>query len=191
MEKYLASEDTKSPALMDEAALIKAARSDPTIFNRLYLAHIRPIYRYIFSKVGDVKQSEDLTEQVFVEALESLPRYRHDGHFSAWLFSIARHKVVDHYRSRHPQVPIETVVQQGDKKDDPLMALIRSEEAQLTLLLIQKLDERDQEILRLRFVAELSFEEIGRLIHSNMEATKKRFYRLIAHLRQQLEPDHD
>jgi RNA polymerase sigma-70 factor (ECF subfamily) len=58
-------------------------------------------------------------------------------------------------------------------------------------VLIHKLEEQDQELLRLRFVAELSFGEIARLINSNMETTKKRVYRLLAHLQQQLELDHD
>src|SRR5512136_1774986 len=107
MDKYLASADTKEMAVLDEASLIMAARSNPAVFNQLYLTHIRPIYRYIFSKVGEVRQTEDLTAQVFLEALESLPRYHHNGHFSAWLFSIARHKVVDYYRTHHSEFPIE------------------------------------------------------------------------------------
>jgi RNA polymerase sigma-70 factor (ECF subfamily) len=191
MDKYLASEDTKGVAWLEEAALIKAACSDPTVFNRLYLAHIRPIYRYIFSKVGEVRQTEDLTAQVFLEALEGLPRYRHNGHFEAWLFSIARHKVADHFRSQHPEVPLEVNNGESCKKGDPLSTLIQTEETQRISQLINQLDEQDQELLRLRFVAELNFGEIARLINSNMEATKKRFYRLLAHLRQQLELDHD
>ena len=129
MDKYLLSEDTKGVAQLEEASLIKAACSDPTVFNRLYLAHIRPIYRYIFSKVGDVKQTEDLTAQVFLEALESLPRYHHNGHFAAWLFSIARHKVADHYRSQRSELPIEVTDGESDKKGDPLSTLIQTEEA--------------------------------------------------------------
>jgi RNA polymerase sigma-70 factor (ECF subfamily) len=191
MEKYLTSEDTNEIALLEEASLIKAARSDPTVFNQLYLAHIRPIYRYIFCKVGDVKQTEDLTAQVFLEALESLPRYHHDGYFAAWLFGIARHKVADHYRTRHSELPIEATNGESNKKYDPLSTLIQLEEAHRISTLIHQLDEQDQELLRLRFVAELSFGEIAQLINSNMEATKKRFYRLLAHLRQQLELDHD
>lgn len=191
MEKYLYSEDTKEIAFREEASLIKAARSDPAVFNQLYIAHVRPIYRYIFSKVGEVRQAEDLTAQVFLAALESLPRYRHDGHFAAWLFSIARNKVVDHYRSQRPETPIENTNVVSDLKGDPLSTLIQDEEAQRISTLIHRLDEQDQELLRLRVVAELNFGEIARLINSNMEATKKRFYRLLAHLRQQLELDHD
>ncbi len=191
MEKYLYSEDTTGIALQEEASLINAARSDPAVFNQLYLTYIRPIYRYIYSKVGEVRQTEDLTAQVFLAALESLPRYRHDGHFAAWLFSIARHKIVDHYRSRHVEAPIEIAQEASLKKGDPLAALIQTEDAQRLSTLIRRLDEQDQELLRLRFVAGLNFGEIGRLLNSSMEATKKRFYRLITHLRQQVELDHD
>jgi RNA polymerase sigma-70 factor (ECF subfamily) len=191
MDKYLVSEDTKKAALPDEASLIRAACNDPTVFNQLYLSHIRPIYRYIYSRVGEAKQTEDLTAQVFIAALEGLPRYHHQGHFAAWLFSIARHKVADHYRSQHQDLPLEARIAELEKKGDPLSAVIQTEETQRLSKLIHQLDEQDQELLRLRFVAELNFVEIGRLMNSNMEATKKRFYRLLAHLRQQLELEHD
>ncbi len=191
MEKYLVSKDTKGVAFPDEAALINEAGRDPAVFNQLYIAHVRPIYRYIFSKVGEERQTEDLTAQVFLEALEGLPHYRHDGHFSAWLFGIARHKVADHYRSKRSELPIETTQADLSTKVDPLSSLIQTEEAQHLAELIKQLDEQDQELLRLRIVAELSFGEIAKLMRSNMESTKKRFYRLLYHLRQQLEHDHD
>ncbi len=191
MDKYLSPEDTRGIAIQDEATLIMAARSDPTVFNTLYLVHVRPIYRYIYSKVGDVKQAEDLTAQVFLEALESLPRYHHDGHFAAWLFRIARNKVVDYFRSYRSEFPIEESTEEGNKKSDPLTTVIQTEETLRLSKFIHQLDEQDQEVLRLRIVAELSFGEIARLVNSNIEATKKRFYRLLAHLRKQLELDHD
>jgi RNA polymerase sigma-70 factor (ECF subfamily) len=191
MEEYLGSSDTRGVTFTDEASLVREARSNPSRFKQLYLAYIRPIYRYIYSKVGEERQTEDLTAQVFLEALESLPRYRDDGHFTAWLFSIARHKVADYYRLRRPELSMEVTSLSTEAKDDPLAAIIQSEESQHISRLIQRLDEQDQEILRLRLVGELGFKEIGRLTHSSMEATKKRFYRLLVHLRQQLEHDHD
>jgi RNA polymerase sigma factor (sigma-70 family) len=191
MDKSLSSAGKKGLALLDEASLLKDECIDPTVFNGLYLAYIRPIYRYIFSKVGEVKQSEDLTAQVFLAALEGLPRYHHDGHFAAWLFSIARHKVIDYYRSSRPDVPIGFTNGESIKKDDPLTTIIQTEEALRISGLIHQLDEQDQELLRLRLVAELGFGEIARLIHCSVEATKKRFYRLLAHLRQQLELEND
>jgi len=191
MANDLSSENTKGISVTEEASLIKTACSDPAAFNRLYLSYIRPIYRYIFSKVGESKEAEDLTAQVFLAALESLPRYRHNGHFAAWLFGIARHKVADHFRSQRSEQTIEVAYGESIRKGDPLSTLIQTEEAQRMSALIHKLDEQDQELLRLRFVAELNFGEIARLINSNMETTKKRVYRLLTHLRQQLELNHD
>jgi RNA polymerase sigma factor (sigma-70 family) len=191
MAEDLSSEGTIGISLLEEASLIKTACSDPTAFNRLYLSYIRPIYRYIFSKVGEARETEDLTAQVFLSALEGLPRYRHDGHFAAWLFSIARHKVADHFRSQRSELTIEVAYGESSRREDPLSGLIQTEEAHRMSVLIHKLDEQDQELLRLRFVAELNFGEIARLINSNTEKTKKRVYRLLAHLRQQLEHDHD
>jgi RNA polymerase sigma-70 factor (ECF subfamily) len=98
---------------------------------------------------------------------------------------------VDYYRTRRSELPIEITNKESDNKVDPLSTLIQTEEAQRISKFIHLLDEQDQELLRLRFVAELNFAEIARLINSNMEATKKRFYRLLAHLRQQLELEHD
>jgi RNA polymerase sigma-70 factor (ECF subfamily) len=191
MDKDLSSAGTKGISTIDEASLIKNACSDPIAFNQLYLSYIRPIYRYIFNKVGESRETEDLTAQVFLAALEGLPRYRHNGHFAAWLFSIARHKVADHFRSQHPELPIDVAYGESISMGDPLTTLIQTEEAHRMSGFIHKLDEEDQELLRLRFVAELNFGEIARLIHSNMETTKKRVYRLLAHLQQQLELDHD
>lgn len=191
MEKSLSTEETKGFTLLDDAFQTEGAWNDPAVFNRLYQAFVHPIYRYIYSKVGDGKQAEDLTAEVFLSALESLPRYRHQGHLTAWLFSIARHKVADYYRLRRPEFSIEASNVEVETKGDPLAKIIQSEETRHISGLIHKMGEQDQEILRLRLVAELNFEEIGRLTHKSMEATKKRFYRLLAQMRQQLEHDHD
>ncbi len=191
MEKCLSSDDTTGITLQEEASLINAARSDPAVFNQLYLAYVRPVYHYIFSKVGEARQAEDVTAQVFLAALESLPRYRHDGHFAAWLFGIARHKLADNFRLQRTELPIDITDRIPNKKDDPLSELIQNEETNRIWEAIHELEERDQELLRLRFVAGLNFGEIAQLIHSNMEATKKRFYRLLTHLRQQVEIGHE
>jgi RNA polymerase sigma-70 factor (ECF subfamily) len=62
---------------------------------------------------------EDLTAQVFLEALQGLPRYRHRGHFAAWLFTIARRRAVDHYRRQVVLLPWDdALIPAGE--DDPL-----------------------------------------------------------------------
>ncbi len=143
----------------DEAALVSAAQHDPAEFTALYDRYFRPIYRYLYSRVGSVPEAEDLTAQTFLAALEALPRYRQRGYLSAWLFTIARNKARDYYRSRKPDASLEE--NRPDKADDPLAQVIRSDQVERLAEIVSRLDEEEQELIRLRCVADLSFAEIG------------------------------
>ena len=90
----------------DESDLVRAARTDSRGFALLYDRYVQRLYHYCYHRTNNAHDAEDLTSQTFLAALEALPRHRLDGHFAAWLFTIARHKVVDHYR-RTPNVPLD------------------------------------------------------------------------------------
>ena len=87
----------------EEAKLIRKARQEPAAFARLYRAYAAPLYRYLLSRCGVCADAEDLTSQVFLEALAGLSRYRHRGYFKAWLFSIARHRLLNYHSRRRPE----------------------------------------------------------------------------------------
>ncbi|MDO9129198.1 MAG: sigma-70 family RNA polymerase sigma factor [Anaerolineales bacterium] len=91
-----------SNTLQDEAALVERARRDPSAFAALYHRYLTPVYRYLYRRLGNAHDAEDLTAQVFIEALEGLVAYRERGKFVAWLFTIARHRLTDFYRQRVP-----------------------------------------------------------------------------------------
>lgn len=82
----------------DDASLVKAARRDPAAFAALYRRHVTPVYRYLYSRVGNTADAEDLTAQVFTEALEGLGRYREVGSFATLtITSIAIAAVIGPY----------------------------------------------------------------------------------------------
>jgi len=178
-----------SPGIEDEPKLISAAQRDPAEFTALYDRYFRPVYRYLYSRVGSVPEAEDLTAQTFLAALEALPRYRHRGHFAAWLFTIARNKIRDHYRHSSPSASLDE--NRADQAEDPLTQVTRSDQLEQLLELVRGLDEGEQELIRLRCVAGLSFAEIGASLGRKEEAVKKAYYRLVARLQRQLEVDHD
>jgi len=173
----------------DEAALVSAAQRDPAEFTALYDRYFRPIYRYLYSRVGSVPEAEDLTAQTFLAALEALPRYHQRGYFSAWLFTIARNKARDYYRSRTPDASLEE--NHPDKAEDPLVQVIRSDQIEQLAEVVSRLDEEEQELIRLRCVADLSFAEIGVSLSRKEDTVKKAYYRLTARLQRQLEISHD
>jgi len=174
-----------------EAALIEKARLEPIAFAELYQAFVRPVYRYVYSRIRNVRDAEDLTSQVFLEVFTGLPQYQHRGYFSAWLFSIARNKVVDLFRRGRVELSMETADLGPDDEVSPLVKMIQKEDIYLLAQEIQRLDESDQELLRLRYIAELSFPEIATLLGLSTATTKKRLYRLLARIESQLEANYE
>ncbi len=174
----------------DEDAIIAAAQRDPAAFEQLYNRYIQPLYRYLYIRVGSNPVAEDLTAQTFLAALESFSRYKHRGHFPAWLFSIGRSKLMDYYRQQRHLMPLEAA-EEIPVETDLLQKVIQTERTAALARQISALPETDRELIRLRYVAELSFCEIAKLDGRNQEAVKKSLYRLLARLHSQLEESHD
>jgi RNA polymerase sigma-70 factor, ECF subfamily len=168
------------------STLVQAAKDDPAAFGRLYSHYVQPIYKYLYSRVGTVHDAEDLTSQTFMTAYESLARYRERGYFSAWLFRIARSKLIDHFRRNKREVGLDAAGQMLEREDS-LGVLIRAEELSKMRFLIKKLSEDQQELLRLRYVADLSFAEMAELLDEREDAVKKSVYRLLMRLKGQME----
>jgi RNA polymerase sigma-70 factor (ECF subfamily) len=166
-------------------ALIAAAQQEPAMFGRLYDHYVQSIYRYAYSRVGSAHEAEDITSQTFMSAYEALARYRERGQFSAWLFRIAQSKINDYFRRSRREVGLDLVAEM--QREDALGTLIRAEELSRIRSLISQLSEEEQELIRLRYVADLSFAEIGDLLGRREDAVKKSVYRLLARLKGQLE----
>ncbi|GAP16036.1 RNA polymerase sigma factor, sigma-70 family [Longilinea arvoryzae] len=174
------------PGEPDDGELIAAARRDPHQFGALYQRYANPVFRYLYSRNGDIHEAEDLTAQTFLAAFETFERFRGDGHFAAWLFGIARNKAVDAYRVRRTDLALDEAVG-TDGEADPLAGAIRTEQSAALAGLIRALDPEEQEILRLRYLGELSFREMGSLLGRSEDAIKKTTYRLLARLHSQVE----
>ncbi len=168
-------------ALRDDPALIEQARRDPEAFAALYRRYLTPVYRYLYSRLGSVHDAEDITAQVFIDAFEGLSsnQYRAGGCFSAWLFTIARRRLVDFYRQR-PTTPLGEI---PSAEPGLLAALEKSDDLKRLTHLLAQLGEEKQELLRLRFSAGLGFVEIALLEGKSEAAVKMALYRTLDWLR--------
>src|SRR5215210_5930293 len=117
--------------LCNEAELAqRASTHDQAAFAELYNAYVDKIYKYIYYKVGNAPDAEDLCEQVFLKAWEAIGRYTWCGYpFSSWLYKLAHNVVVDHYRTRREVVPLDTAFATSDEPVDPDTTLQRMLEA--------------------------------------------------------------
>lgn len=180
---------TQPRDLSEEQQLIQAARQDPRAFGKLYKLYVSRVFRYLYSRLGNQQEAEDVTAQTFLTAFESFERFR-GGHFAAWLFTIARNKATDHFRRQKPSIPLEPEHTPSDKID-PLSQVIQSEQNTRLAGLIRQLTEKEQQLLQLRYLAEMTYAEMGDFLHRSEQAVKKATYRLLARLQSQLEETND
>jgi len=144
----------------EEAGLVQSAKSgDAQAFGRLYDASVDRIYRYIFFRVTDADLAEDLTAAVFLKAWEGLARYRPDGPFLAWLYTIARNTVIDHYRTRRKSVSLDQAVIRQDPGFDAKVDL--QDEVDTLKRSMLGLTDEQREVLTLRFIADMETAEIA------------------------------
>lgn len=169
------------------ADLVDKAKKDRSAFGNLYDQFVKPVYRYLYNRVGSRFDAEDLTSETFAAALEGITNYQEDGHFTAWLYGIARHKLVDYYRRKNPGVPLDQVEYTVKIKGDHLKRLIKQNDHRQLLHLIQDLEDEEQELIYLRYVFGLTYVEIGKMLEKSAGAVKKATYRLLNRLKYQME----
>ena len=166
------------PDLPDDLDLVRAARQTPDGFGGLYLRYVNPVFRYLCSRTGNVQEAEDLTSQTFMAALESLEGFREDSRFVPWLFTIARNKAADHFRKQKKSRSLQNELQPDlVEKGGLLTQVIQTERAQALSELLNHLPENELELLRLRFLAEMTYAEIAEVLHRSPDAVKKSIYR--------------
>jgi len=143
--------------------LARTAVSDPAQFALLYRRYVSRVYRYYYGRVGNAGDAEDLTAQLFLEALTALPRYRPQGSFAAWLFTLVRRRAIDFHRKQRPILPLEVaeVVASGA---EPLDAVIQSERLDRLSSLYNQLDEDQQELIRLHYAAGMTHRQVGQVL---------------------------
>ena len=175
----------------DFTELIAGARAlTPEAWDRLYGLAFVPLYRYIAARVGNAHDAEDLTEEVFTSALQSVQRLRanDEAGFFAWLFKIARFKIMDylrmHYRHQHEPLPDGfDDIDQEPTPEEELALRVRDQELQSALLL---LTQEQQEVLRLKFILECDNSTAGKILGKSPGAINQLQHRALVHLKRLL-----
>ncbi|MBV8714888.1 MAG: sigma-70 family RNA polymerase sigma factor [Chloroflexi bacterium] len=166
---------TACAPLASGAVTAEATPLDADAFALLYERHLPGVYRFISSRVGSPEEAEDLTAEAFRAAWTSRRAYRGRGTFRAWLFCIVRRTVADHYRRHRPATVSRTDVlgSISDLGPSPEEEALRQEQQRHARTMLAGLSQLQQEVLSLRFAAELSYPEIAVVTGKREEAVKK------------------
>jgi len=171
----------------DEVSLINLARTDPDAFGVLYERYVDRIYNYVFFRVGNASDAEDLTSKVFFKALKSIGGYKHMGlPFSAWLYRIAHNLVANYHRDRlrAREISIENLVlPDTGKHPAPEQKIQQNQENEFLLRLINDLSPQKKELVLLKFVQNLTNQEISYIFGKTEGAIKSLYHRTLLELR--------
>lgn len=162
----------------ERADWIRALRErDPAAWTAVFEEHRDFVFRSALSQVGDRELAEDITGQVFLEAIQGIHRFRDRGTpFSAWLLTIARHRSLDALRKR--------------RRDERTPLLLESHEAAADSSVLEALSlltPEQREVIHLRFVEDLPIEQVARMTGRNAGAVKSLQHRALRRLRTQLD----
>ena len=179
---------------LDDSAidrLVQEARAgDAWAFGLLFDHYHLPVYRYIASRVHRPSDAEDLTQLVFVKALEALPRYQARGiPFGGWLFRLARNCVIDHVRTRHDHIDLDTASGQAGREAGPDEVTVARQEMDEVAVALAALTDEQRDAIALRFFAGLSAREAAAVMGKQEGTIRGLQFRAIAALRRQLRID--
>ena len=176
------------------ATLVRMAQEgDTSSFGELYERFFDQIYRYVSFKTGSPSEAEDITGEVFVRMLESIHKFKWQGHpVSSWLFRIAHNLVVDHFRRKgkrnvvsldNATINVEAVAVDVDSHIDTEMSMDEVRKAMVGLTVLQK------EVISLRFAAGLSVAETAEAVGKKENAVKALQHAGLKKLRRFLNPE--
>ena len=170
-----------TPTTEDDRLLIEAAQADPARFVEIYERHVDRIYAFVTRRAENRAVAEDITSEVFEQALRTIPRFEWRGvPVAAWLFRIAANALADHWRERArdanetpPDVPDSSELEDIDRR----IALYQE---------VERLPDLQRQVIQMRFVEEKSIREVAAALGRSEGAVKQLQLRALENLRKSM-----
>lgn len=167
-----------------------AKEGDTEAFGRIYEIYFLPVFRYIYFRVQDRVEAEDLTQNVFLKIFNSIENFRvQDKSPLAYFFTVARNTVIDYWRKKKNIAESDNtkrIVNMPDSQKDPKKLLEEREKEETVLEAIKHLTEDQQEVIVLKFIQGFSNKEISKILGKTEDAIRQIQCRSLRVLREHL-----
>ena len=172
---------------IEQLPVPQARAGEPAAWDALFRRYQLPLYVYVFELTHHEQASFDIVQETFIAAVRHIGRLRDDAKFGSWLFGIAHQKCVQRWRKR-TEILLDEIPDLPDEFDDgPDDLLIRREQENEFMQLLNQLPPPQRAVLLLHFVEDFSLEEIARIIETQIGTVKSRLHYAKKSLRKLLE----
>ena len=165
-----------------------ARRGDAAALTALYEHFKQDVFRFIYYRTNDVEVAADLTGDVFEKMIKALPAYQPERPFAAWLFQIARNRVIDYWRQQQVRqdVPLDEAMPSTDVSPEQVVEQRLTVERLVQALTYLTVDQRD--VLILRYVVGMRIRSVATTMEKSEGAVRMLQQRALKALRNRLLP---
>jgi len=180
------AQNGQHPDASRRAALVDRAQAgDSEAFGELYDEYSLAVYRYVYARVSSPALAEDLTSETFVRALRALGSFRWQGRdFGAWLVTIARNLITDHFKSGRVRLesPTDEIETHDSETQGPEVDVLTQATADVLRRCVAELPAEQRECLTMRFFAGMSIAETAKALDKSEGAVKQLQLRAVRQL---------
>ncbi|MGE8318855.1 MAG: sigma-70 family RNA polymerase sigma factor [Comamonas sp.] len=184
------------PLPTDEDLMLAYAAGQADAFAPLYDRNRQRLWRYLFRNTGSAALAEDLSQDVWFAVVDSAPRYQVRSKFSTWLFTLAHHRLIDHWRRHRVEISLSDDSEESQRLADSLFAasgfepdrqLDRRTAGRLLLQALAELPAEQRATFLLQAEADMPLADIARATQVPVETAKSRLRYARAKLREALQ----
>ncbi|BAQ10144.1 RNA polymerase sigma factor [Sporosarcina sp. FSL W7-1349] len=161
--------------------------------NALVTKYYNEMFAFCYKQTIDADLAMDLTQEIFISALQSIRNYdKAKASFRTWLYKLASHRLVDYYRSKsYRYAQLEQSIDEFEFEDDYDLAssLELKEDYEKIGALINELDARSQQIIRLKLFGDYTLQEIATIETIPLSTVKTRYYAALKLIRKEMKED--
>ena len=168
-----------------EHIIARARRGDADAFEQLVAAYRNQVFRLALRMCGNEADADEVAQEAFLSAWKGLPNFRGESRFSTWLYQLTTHAAINLMRREKRQAAVEDIdeITAADDGPSPQQQVERTETQREIRSALMQLPEEYRQVLLLRFMQELSYEEIGRALKLPVGTVKSRLNRAKAQLK--------
>lgn len=185
--------------LQEDALIRRAAEKDASAFEQLMLLHEKTVYNICYRMTNSPDDALDLSQEVFFKLWRTLPQYQFDAAFTTWLYRLTQNVCLDHLRRQkrrqHRSLTL-TTAEEPDEREElsvsdpaplPEEQVVFHEQQQILQAAMAQLPVDYREILQLRVVQQLPYEQIAAIMSLPVGTVKSRLSRARKQLKEQLQ----